>query len=174
MSAVTRNETTYEIADLVQQHQAGVWRYLRFIGADANEVDDFVQETFLAFIRADFAYRGPAATAAYLRQVARNQLLQARRKQGREVNTVELSAAESVWSEVAAADGLDYYLVALRTCLEQLRNRSQKAVELQYKLGLNRTVMADRLGMTPDGIKTLMRRTRQQLRECVERKVKDD
>lgn len=171
MSAVTQKQE-YDLTDLVQTHQAGVWRYLRFVGADANEAEDLVQETFLAFMRANFVYHGPAATAAYLRQVARRQLLLARRKQGREVNTVELNAADSVWSDSVSDDGLDDYLGALRDCLESLQTRSCTAISLQYQQGLGRAEIADQLGMTLDGIKTLMRRTRQSLRECVERKVR--
>ena len=172
MSAVTQKQQTNNLGELVHEHQGGVWRYLRFVGADATEADDLVQETFLAFMRANFKYQGPAATVAYLRQVARNQLLQLRRKQGREINTVELTTAESVWSEVAAEDGLDDYLTALRSCVEQLQNRPQAAIDLQYKQRLGRAAMAEKLGMSADGIKTLLRRTRQQLRKCVERKVK--
>ena len=126
MSAVTQPKQEFSLADLVSDHQAGVWRYLRFIGADLTEVDDLVQETFLAFMRAKFSYQGPAATAAFLRQVARHQLLKRRRRQGREVNTVELEAAESVWSELSADDGLDHYIPALRDCLQRLRERSRQ------------------------------------------------
>ena len=171
MSAVTQNQD-FDLAELVREHQAGVWRYLRFIGASLSEADDLVQETFLAFMRSKFSYCGPAATAAYLRQIARNQLLQARRREGREVNTVQLSAAETVWAEVAGEDGLDDYVSALRICLTNLRQRSQQVVELHYRHGLGRAEIAARLDMKPDGIKTLLRRSRQALRECVERKVK--
>lgn len=171
MSAVTQTED-YDLADLVRMHQAGVWRYLRFLGADPSEAEDLVQETFLAFMRAKFVYQGPTATAAYLRQVARNQLLQVRRRQGREVNTVEIAAAESVWAEFAAADGLDDYLQALEGCLDGLQDRSRQAVELQYRKGLGRAEIAEHMRMSVDGVKTLLRRTRHRLRECVERKVR--
>ena len=172
MSTVTQQKQTFEFGQLVREHQAGVWRYLRFLGADPTEVDDLVQETFLALMRAkNFSYQGTVATSAYLRQVARNQLLQRRRKQGREVNTVELTAAESVWSEVAAEDGLEQYIHVLRECIEQLSGRPQQAVQLQYQEGLGRAEVAAKLGISPDGVKTMLRRTRRKLRECVERKA---
>lgn len=172
MSTVTQQKQTFDFAQIVREHQAGVWRYLRFLGAEPNETDDLVQETFLALMRAiDFSYQGAAATSAYLRMVARNQLLQRRRKQGREVNTVELAAAETVWSEVAAEDGLETYIQTLRRCIGELSGRPQRAVQLRYQQGLGRAEVAEALGISPDGVKTLLRRTRQKLRECVERKV---
>ena len=165
-----------DIAQTVRQHQAGIWRYLRFLGASGNEVDDLVQDTFLAFVRAHeqakFTFRNDASTVAYLRRVARNQLLQQRRKQGHEMDTVQLTAAEQVWSEVAAEDGLDDYLQTLRKCNERLQGRARKAIQLQYQQGLGRAEVADTLGMSLDGVKTLLRRTRQKLRECVESNMK--
>ena len=94
-----------DLASLVHRHQAGVWRYVRFLGADRSEADDLTQETFLALARAEFVERDERQTAGYLRVVARNQLLALRRKQNREVSTVDLEAADSVWAAAAGPDG---------------------------------------------------------------------
>ena len=170
MSAVMQQHK-HDVAELVREHQSGVWRYMRYLGATVVEAEDLVQETFLAFIRAKFNYRSSRETAAFLRKVARNQLLQLRRKQGHQINTVELEAAESVWGEVAAEDGLNDYLFALEDCLKQLSGRPREAVELQYKQGLDRIQVAKRLKMSVEGVKTMLRRARRSLRDCVQRKV---
>jgi RNA polymerase sigma-70 factor (ECF subfamily) len=165
----------FDLANLVQKHQAGVWRYVRFLGADASEADDLTQETFLALARAEFVERDERQTAGYLRVVARNQLLALRRKQNREVSTVELEAADSVWAAAAGPDGsLGGYLEALRDCVQQLEGRARQAIELHYHDQAGREAIATRLEMQPDGVKTLLRRTRQVLRECVERKLKTE
>lgn len=171
MTAV-RDQTNLEPGQLVCRYQAGVWRYLRFLGASAVEADDLVQETFLAVLRGKFEQRSPPETAAYLRKVARNQLLMARRRQGRELNTVQLEAAEAMWGRVAGADGLADYLDALRDCLAALTDRSRRAMELFYRDDRTRAEVAEQLDMKPDGIKSMLRRTRDRLRACVERKVK--
>jgi RNA polymerase sigma-70 factor (ECF subfamily) len=166
-------QRTIDLASLVQQHQAGVWRYVRFLGADLSEADDLTQETFLAIARAEFVERDERQTAGYLRVVARNQLLALRRKQNREISTVELEAAESVWAAAAGPDGsLADYLDALRECVEQLEGRARQAVDLHYREGAGRDDIAAALEMKPDGVKTLLRRIRQVLRECIERKLK--
>ena len=168
-----------DLAELVHTHQAGVWRYLRFLGAQADESDDLTQETFLAVARAirqsNFAERSPPQTAAYLRTVARNQLLMARRKQGREPSTVELEAAESVWAEATAGRGIDDYVAALADCLEtglkQTDGRARQAIDQFYRDRRGRAEIAKELNMTPEGVKTLLRRTRDVLRQCIERKI---
>jgi RNA polymerase sigma-70 factor (ECF subfamily) len=161
-----------DLATLVQEHQAGVWRYLRFLGADRTEADDLTQETFLAVSRARFVERDRRQTAGYLRTVARNQLLAVRRREHREVRTVDLEAAESVWAAVAGEDGsLSEYLDALRDCVAELEGRPRTAIDLHYRDHEGRDAIAARLEMQPDGVKSLLRRTRALLRECVERKI---
>jgi RNA polymerase sigma-70 factor (ECF subfamily) len=65
---------------------------------------------------------------------------------------------------------LTEYLDALRECVEQLDRRARRAVDLQYRDHAGREAIAAELDMKPDGVKTLLRRTRQLLRECIERK----
>lgn len=161
-----------DLAAMVRDHQAGIWRYVRFLGAAAAEADDLTQETFLAVARRPFVQRTPGETAGYLRTVARNQLLMLRRRQQRQVSTVELEAAETVWAELAGTSGnLESYLDALGVCLEKLDGRARRAVDLHYRLAASRAAIATELEMKPEGVKTLLRRTRQLLRECVERRL---
>jgi RNA polymerase sigma-70 factor, ECF subfamily len=163
------------LADVVRIHQQGVWRYVRFLGADHTEADDLTQDTFLAFSRSEFVERCDRQTAAYLRVVARNQLLALRRKQNREVSTVELESAEAVWAAAAGSDGnLTEFLDALRECLQQLEGRAHRAVDMHYQHNAGREAIAAELEMKPDGVKTLLRRTRQILRECIERKIRTE
>ena len=162
-----------DLTSLVQRHQTGVWRYVRFLGADTAEADDLTQETFLALARGGFVERDQRQTAGYLRVVARNQLLALRRRQNREINTVDLEAADSVWAAAAGPDGnLASYLDALRDCLATLEGRARQAIDLHYQSNTARDAIATQLDMKPDGVKTLLRRTRQILRDCIERKTK--
>jgi RNA polymerase sigma-70 factor (ECF subfamily) len=95
-----------------------------------------------------------------------------RRKQNREICTVELEAADTVWAAATnQGGGLDDYLDALRECVEGLEGRAKKAIDLAYRVGASRGAIAVELAMQPDGVKTLLRRTREALRECVERKL---
>jgi RNA polymerase sigma-70 factor (ECF subfamily) len=175
MRLAAKASEPFDFAGVVRTHQAGVWRYVRFLGAGPSEADDLTQETFLALARAEFAERDARQTAAYLRVVARNQLLALRRKQSREICTVELDAADTVWAAAAGSDGtLNGYLDALGNCLEQLEGRARQAVDLHYREHASREAIASQLSMQPEGVKTLLRRTRQLLRECIERKLKTD
>ena len=171
MTAATADRQA-ELASLVQAHQAGLWRYLRFLGCDPTEADDLVQETFLAVLRGGFEHRSSPETAAYLRTVARNRLLMARRKDRSRPAAVDLEAAEAVWARMAGSDGLSDYLVALEGCLEvAVTSRARRALELQYRDRASRTEIAVELDLAVEGVKTLLRRARAALKDCVERKL---
>ncbi|NQT39128.1 MAG: sigma-70 family RNA polymerase sigma factor [Planctomycetes bacterium] len=169
--AVVRRQS--ELAQLVREHQRGVWRYLRYLGCDRTEADDLTQETFLAVFQSSFQQCSSRQTAAYLRTAARHRLLSARRRQSREPAAGLLDRAEAVWAEVAGEDGLDDYLDALKDCLQTAVNsRSREALSLRYTDNASRDRIAGQLEMTPEGVKTLLRRARGALRDCVEMKIK--
>ena len=93
-----------------------------------------------------------------------------RRFQGREIETVELESAEKVWAETVDSSSFDTVLETLRDCLKTLDGRTRQAIDLFYRDRLGRTEMAEALEMKPEGVKTLLRRTRDALRKCIERK----
>jgi RNA polymerase sigma-70 factor (ECF subfamily) len=165
-------QVKFDLARLVREHQGDVWRYLRYLGAAADDADDLAQETFLAVARSPLVLRSRAETAAYLRTAARNQLLMLRRKQGRQVGTVDLAAAEEVWAKTYPDGDSNSLLDALAKCCETLAGRSREVVNKFYREGLSRERLAEAMGMTADGVKTLLRRTRDALRQCIERRLR--
>jgi RNA polymerase sigma-70 factor (ECF subfamily) len=162
---------TCDLAQLVADHQATVWRYVRYLGATAAEADDLVQETFVAVWRSDFTHSCPQQTAGYLRTTARHRLLMLRRRQKCEPSHVELELADQVWSETFAEGPVDPYLDALDRCLDQLEGRARLALDFHYTEHLTRAQIAESLKMKPGGVKSLLRRTRDILRNCIERKI---
>ncbi len=163
----------FDLTVLVREHQADVWRYLRYLGAAAEDADDLTQDTFLAIARTPFEIRSRGETAAYLRTAARNQLLMLRRRQGREASTVELAAAEEVWATMTPEGDSSVQMDALSTCYESLAGRARDAIDRFYRRGESREEIAKAFDVTIDGVKSLLRRTRGSLKDCVERRVKN-
>ena len=159
------------ITAFVRATQADVWRYLRFLGASTEDADDLTQETFLAVGRTPFELRSRRETAEYLRTAARNQLLMLRRRQGRQITTVELAAAEEVWSAAAVDGDFNQFLDALDRCRETLAGRAREAIDRFYRDGRSREQLAAEFEMSLDGVKSLLRRTRTALRDCIQRRL---
>jgi RNA polymerase sigma-70 factor, ECF subfamily len=153
----------------LKRHQGEIWRYLRFLGCDPALADDLTQDTFLAVLRAPPPLDDPRDEAAYLRTVAKHRLIDARRRRRLEV---DLEAAELAWRELAGDDGGAAYVDALRDCLEALDARGREAIDGRYRDQQSRAELAARLGLSEEGVKTLLRRTKDGLRACIEGKVR--
>lgn len=162
-------------ADLIKEHQAGVWRYLRVLGCEPNEADDLTQETFLAVLRKPFEYYGKAAAASYLRKVAYHRFISARRRTGKEVVTDELELIDESWSDWMSSrhDGSEA-IEMLQVCLSKLPERARWALEMRFRDKLPRTEIAKNLEITEHGAKNLMQRAKGKLRECVESKLSNE
>ncbi len=162
---------------LVRTHQAEVFRYVRYLGAEASVAEDLVQETFLA------AFRSPnppealevCRQAAWLRGIARNLFLMHCRRLRQSpvrVDSDYLERAETFWSTefLRAGDGFDY-LKALRSCLPQLADKPRRLLDLHYAQQKSRAELARLFAMTEDGIKSSLRRVRAALADCIQQRL---
>lgn len=163
-----------DIESLVRAHQTGIWRYLRALGCSAAEAEDLTQETFLEVLRRPFEQRNEKSSAAYLRLVARHQMLMVRRKGGREVGLAEVEGVDAEWNQYAGDDGGGLRVEALKECLKGLDERERRALELRYKDEIPREEIGRALELSDGGVKNLMERARDKLKRCVERRLKEN
>lgn len=163
----------FDPAELIEAHQAGVWRYLRSLGCERELANDITQETFLAVMQKPFDNYDPRATAAYLRTVARNLFISAMRKAGRMVVVEDVEAIDVTWHRWRMEeDNGEELLEKLRECLQELTERARWALQMRFRDRLPRIEIADNLGITEHGAKNLMQRAKKQLRACIETKTK--
>ncbi len=165
------------LESLVQAHQKDLYRYLKYLGAAAESAEDLLQETFLV------AYRSqrlpPAADgkrmAGWLRGVARNLFLTHCRKEKRNPVTVSspaLEVAESIWCTATTEGiGLEPQLDALAVCLKEVSDRNREILRKQVQERLSRSALAAMYGLKEEGVKTILRRTRDFLRTCIQRRT---
>ena len=162
---------------LITEHQTSIYRYLRYMGAEAASAEDLTQDTFLeAFKSASVPdMDNVPRRAAWLRGISRNLLLahfRRRRANPVRIDSEYLEQAEDVWSTqfVGDEDGSGY-TAALRECLSALPDSDRSLLDLRYAHRKSRAEMADMRKMSPDGIKSQLRRIRSRLAECVRGRV---
>ena len=163
-----------EAAEFIAKHQLGVWRYLRAIGCDASLADDLTQDTFLAVLRRPFEFVSDAASAGYLRRVAYHLLVSSRRKSSRMMVTDAIELFETAWARWAGFDNGEGAMDALQECFDRLTKRAKLSLRMRFGEGSSREVIAEALGITEHGAKNLMQRAKNQLRGCVEGKIKNE
>lgn len=149
------------------RHVTGVFRFLRCLGASHPVAEDLTQEAFvIAWQKGKQHVPGPAL-GAFLRRTARFLWLEHRRGERRAEAAVTALALQ-LWEHECPDDG-DEVVAAARHCVRQLRGRAARAVELAYGSGVGRDAIARELGMLPNGVKTLLARTRAWLERCIRR-----
>jgi RNA polymerase sigma-70 factor, ECF subfamily len=168
MKAVMTREQA--LIRLMEEHQADVWHFLRFLGCEEALADDLTQDTFLYVYRKPIVEISRAATAAYLRRTARSLMIDRLRRQKREV-TLDLNALEQAWADMTPEGHHEDRLALLQRCLDKLAARAREAIDLKYAQDRTEAEVAKCLDTTLDAAKALLKRARQQLRECVERQL---
>jgi RNA polymerase sigma-70 factor (ECF subfamily) len=158
------------VAAIVHRHQDGLRTYLRWLRAPADAVDDLVQDTFVAVLSHPFEERSAAATCAFLRTIARR-LLQRRFRDAGRRNALELDEAAAAWERWLGADDGEAFRAALRGCLGTLNERQGEAVRLRYGEGRAVAAIGAQLGIGVAGAESMLRRLRQLLRACIERRL---
>ena len=164
--------TAIDPVRLIQSYQAGIWRYLRALGCESALAEDLTQDTFLAVLKRPFQEVSPAATSAYLRKTALNMLISHERKSGRMRPVEDIESLDRAWARWAGDDGGEAALDHLRDCLRRLTDRARLALQMRYEGEHSRAEIATALEITEHGAKNLMQRAKDQLRECVENKLK--
>lgn len=163
-------------AELIARHQRGVWRYLRMLGCDTATADDLTQETFLRVLRREgFVQHNDAATSSYLRRTAYNLLVSLHRKQRRVQVLVEPTMLDEVWDRWAGQDlSGDIAVEALEECFSSLTDRAQTALRMRFADDASRIDIGKALDITDHGARNLMQRAKQQLRHCVEERLRNE
>jgi len=152
---------------LMRRHQSDVWRYLRVLGCDVALADDLTQEVFIQVYRKPVLEISDAASAAYLRKAARNTFLNYMKRERRTL-PFDPALVDQVWQQLTPEDG-DARLTRLSDCVEKLSERARRAVALRYRQDLPEAEVGRAMDVTEDAAKALLKRARQQLRECIER-----
>ena len=170
--------TRDELETLVRIHQAEVYRYIRYLGAESSGVaEDVAQETFLAAFRSREldTPRDERKQSAWLRGIARNVFLMHCRRARTSpvhVDSASLEQAEHVWTKDFLRDGDGFDTIeALRKCMGTLGEKQRRMLQLHYAERKSRSEVADLFSMTEDGVKSLMRRLRSALAQCIRRRI---
>jgi RNA polymerase sigma-70 factor, ECF subfamily len=174
MKPVVPPATGFDPVKLIQDHQVGVWRYLRALGCSPDQAEDLAQETFLSVLQKPFQDYSPHATRAYLRRVAYNLFVTQQRRSGRVVTVEDIEQYDLGWTRWAGHDDGESLLLALRKCLEKLGDRARLALRLRFGERRTRNEIAAALEVSEHGAKNLMQRAKQKLRECVEGSIERD
>ena len=141
-------------------------RLARRLLGDGPNADDLTQETLARALES----RPPRGTTrGWLATVARNLFLDSRR--WNKVRAADIAWSDAVDAFLATEPSVlvDDRIQVMRDCLEQLEGRVRQALELRHRDGIAQETIAAELGLRVNGLKAMLRRARNLLRDCVTR-----
>ena len=156
---------------LVARHFDAVYGFFRV--KLPGELDDLVQQTFLACLDRRDQLRDEAAFRGYLFAIARNLLFaELRRRLARPAVDVGASSLDALASEGATPSAISQIAAAaeqilLLRALRRLPLDDQIALELFYWKGLRAVEIGDVLGQSASGVRTRLQRARARLSDLI-------
>jgi RNA polymerase sigma-70 factor (ECF subfamily) len=161
--------------DLVREHQAGLRAYVRALGAQDAWVDDIAQEVFLVAYRRRAAFIEGADVGRWLRGIARNLVLNERRKEARRSRLLHESLADVLLDEAVDEDtarlDVPRVLQAMRECVSALPPRHQELLHRRYAANENATLLGRAFGLGAAAVRQALVRSRATVKACVEGKL---
>jgi RNA polymerase sigma-70 factor (ECF subfamily) len=149
---------------LFDRHFRSLHRFFR--NKSSNEVDDLVQQTFLACVEARDRFQGHSSFRTYLFAAARNILFKSYRRAAVQAgcDPGELTL-EAVGPTPSSALGRKADERILLSALRRLSLDNQIAIELYHFEGMTGPQLAEVLGLPEPAVRSRLRRALEQLRE---------
>ena len=153
--------------ELLERHFALVHRFFRNkVGA---ELEDLVQQTFLACLEARTRYRGHASFKTFLLAIARNQLFTHYSQRGRRALDTEVHSVRDLRTSPTAAMAKREDLRLLQAALREIPLDFQLILELVFWEGLDAVEIAAVLNVPVNTLYSRLHRAKLALRAKLER-----
>lgn len=152
--------------------QPAVAGFIRALLRDAEAARDVLQETALVLFRRFREYDGERPFVAWALGVARWRVLGHHRDAARCLLTFDEELLERFTEQwAAAAPAADRRAWALQECVEGLPGRARELVRQRYYEERTAEEIAAQTGAQGASIRVALQRIREQLRECIERRM---
>ena len=160
------------LARLWMQVQGPISAYVTANTRDFHHAEDVLQEVGRVVAEKFSEYDQGRSFTAWTLGIARHCLLSHYRDSARDrlVLSEEALRRVEVAVENVSAEG-ERRRIALRGCMEKLREPQREVLTLRYEEGLGVAAIADRRKTTASTISVTLHRVRRRLLECIERRL---
>ncbi|MBI1372284.1 MAG: sigma-70 family RNA polymerase sigma factor [Phycisphaera sp.] len=151
------------------QAQPNVAAFIRSIVRNPTDAEDILQDTAYRIAVKFDDYDAARPFIAWCIGIARNCVLEWRRKHARDAALLDAEAIEHIAAGYEQrAPEHSRMSVTLQRCLDKLTDNGRRLLELRYDRNLKPARIAEMLDSTPASISATLYRVREMLRQCVE------
>ena len=153
--------------------QPAVSAFVHALVLDRSERDDVLQEVAMAVLESYGRYDPSRPFLPWALGIARHVAAESLRRRRRRPVLLGDAAAEAFAGAVAeVAEAERDRLPHLSHCIQELDGRAREICDLRYRQDLAPSAIASMLGIQPNTAAKALQRVREQLRECIERRVR--
>jgi RNA polymerase sigma-70 factor, ECF subfamily len=161
-----------ELARLWVQSQSVISAYITANVIDAHHAEDLVQEVAQVVAEKFTTFDRSRSFLSWALGIARNRVLKYYRSRARErliLSEHALTRLEHALERVEHE--VEDRRAALRVCLERIQGRRREVLELRYSENTPILEIANRFGMSSDGVFVMLHRIRSVLYDCIHRQL---
>jgi RNA polymerase sigma-70 factor (ECF subfamily) len=168
-------EQAEQFAALWTAAQPTIAGFIRTLVPDYLQADEVLQRVAVTLVRKYDQYDPQRPFGAWAIGVAKYEVLYYRRERATDKHLFGDDIVEQIAGryEVLAED-VDPIREALRHCLEQLKGRSKRVIDLRYRQGFKSQAIAEEMALSSGAVRMLLCRVRETLRRCIENCVGRD
>jgi RNA polymerase sigma-70 factor, ECF subfamily len=163
-----------ELTRLLAQHRHILQAYLTVAVGDNQDAEDLYQEAVMAIWEHRAEFRLGTDFRAWALTIARNRTLAFHKNKKSRASPIDprsLDALAAAAEQVFDHSDIPGRKRALHECLDRLQPAAREALELRYAKQEPMEDSARRAGRSIQGFYGILKRARQALRACVERKL---
>ena len=165
-------EQAEQFAALWTAAQPTVTAFIRSLIRDPQQTDEVLQRVAVALVRKFERYDRSRPFAAWAIGVAKYEVLYYRREKATDKHVFGDEIVEQIASRYQVlAEDPDPLREALRHCLDRLKGRSKRVIELRYRGAMKSYDIAEEMNISSGAVRMLLCRVRESLRRCVEHEV---
>jgi RNA polymerase sigma-70 factor (ECF subfamily) len=154
---------------LLIAHQERLYRYVRMVMPNSQQIDDVLQETFLVMWQKFDESFPEAGFYSWACRIAHLKVLEAFARNVRDVPLLDQDILEQVTTDtISEPESLTDIRRFLQSCLARLSMCDRELIELRYEPGMRVDTIAKRLGRPANSVSKSLGRIRQVLWQCID------
>ena len=148
--------------------------YARSLLGSYAAAEDAVQEAMLVVVKKFDQFREGTSMLAWCRSIVRLEVLRLKQRQHKERTLTQrllddaIDAAFEEFQTAQRSADAEAWQRALRGCLEQVPERGRRVLNARFVDELSYQQIAERVGITLEGVRKTLFRLKRQVRACVE------
>jgi RNA polymerase sigma-70 factor (ECF subfamily) len=161
-----------QFAALWTAAQPTISAFIRTLIPQYQQADEVLQRVAVTLVRKFDQYDPTRPFGAWAVGVAKYEVLYYRRERATDRHLFGDGLIEQIASRYELfVEEVDPIRDALRRCIDELKGRSKRVIELRYRRGLRSNAIAEEMTLSSGAVRMLLCRVRESLRHCIERRT---